>query len=465
MKTNFLACLVAALLVVAGVHGAEPNSWRGKTNVLFIMSDDLTCMLGCYGEKQMKTPNIDKLAKRGVLFERAYCQYPLCNPSRASLMTGRRPDTTKVVNNSLFFRKTLPDVVTLPELFKNNGYYSARVGKIYHYGVPGQIGTSGMDDPQSWNEFINPRGHDKDVEKQVINYMPNNGNLGAALAWLDDEANDEDETDGKVATDAIHLLEQHQDKPFFIAAGFYRPHVPEISPKKYYEWYPFEKISLPKEPPEHMAAIPPMAFHVKPPNYDLSEEKLRRFKRGYLASVSFMDAQVGRLLDALDRLKLADNTIVVFVSDHGWMLGQHGQWQKQSLFEESARVPMIIYVPHEKSNGRKSSCVVEMIDIYPTIAELCGLSAPAGFEGKSLAPLLKNPKASWSKPAFTQVTTGERNGRSVRTERWRYTEWDDGKAGVQLYDHDSDPHELKNLAKDPRYAKTVGEMKSLLKKS
>ncbi|MEO7298235.1 MAG: sulfatase, partial [Verrucomicrobiota bacterium] len=319
MKMNllFILCLFPSLLVTA----AEPPS---KPNVLFIMSDDLTCVLGCYGHGEMKTPNIDRLARRGVLFERAYCQYPLCNPSRASLMTGRRPDTTQVVGNGLYFRKILPDVVTLPELFKTNGYFSARVGKIYHYGVPGQIGTDGLDDPPSWNQVINPKGRDKDDENEVINYMPKNGNLGASLAWMSAKGTDAEQTDGKVATETIRLLEQHKDNPFFIAAGFYRPHVPDIAPEKYFDWYPFEKVALPQDPPEHMAGIPPMAFHVKVPNYGLDDEKLRRFKRGYLSAVSFMDAQVGRLMDALDRLKLSENTVVVFVSDHGWLLGEHG---------------------------------------------------------------------------------------------------------------------------------------------
>ncbi len=450
-------CVLLLFLSAFGTFAASSH-----TNVLFIMSDDLTCMLGCYGQKEMKTPNIDKLAKRGVLFERAYCQFPLCNPSRASLMTGRRPDTTTVTGNALYFRKVLPDVVTLPELFKNNGYFSARVGKIYHYGVPGQIGTSGMDDAPSWNQVINPRGRDKDDENEVINYTPKIG-LGASMSFLIAKGADEDQTDGKVATETIGLLEKHKDGPFFIAAGFYRPHVPDIAPAKYFELYPFEKMSLPKDPPEHLAAIPKMAFFLREPNYGLDQEKLRRFKSGYLSSISFMDAQVGRLMNALDRLNLAENTIVVFVSDHGWLLGQHGQWQKMSLFEESARVPMIFYVPHGKANGQRSSRTVELVDVYPTIAELCGIKAPAGFEGKSLRPLLTNAKAEWTKPALTQVVNGPRSGRSVRTERWRYTEWNGGKAGRELYDHDKDPRELKNLASDPKLAKTLESLQVLLK--
>ncbi len=454
-------------LFAFGVSSAEAVGVVGPSrppNVLFIMSDDLTCVLGAYGHREMKTPNIDRLAKRGVLFEKAYCQFPLCNPSRASMMTGRRPDTTKVVGNGLYFRKILPDAVTLPELFKKNGYFSARVGKIYHYGVPGQIGTDGLDDPQSWNQVINPKGRDKVDEAQVINYTPHNGNLGAAMAWMAADGTDEEQTDGKIATETIRLIEQHKDKPFFIATGFFRPHVPDIAPKKYFDLYPLDKISLPDYPAAHLADIPPMAFHVRPANYGLDSEKLRAFKRGYLASVSFVDAQVGRLLEALERLDLDKNTVVVFVSDHGWLLGEHSQWQKMSLFEESARVPMIIYAPKARANGSRSPRVVELLDIYPTIAELCGLSAPTGFEGKSLLPLLNFSIAKWDKPAFTQVTGKDRNGRSVRTERWRYTEWDDGKAGAELYDHWLDPHELKNLAYNPSYAKTAAKLERILKK-
>jgi uncharacterized sulfatase len=358
-------------------------------------------------------------------------------------------------------------------LFKNNGYFSARIGKIYHYGVPGQIGTDGMDDAQSWQQVINPKGRDKDDEDEVINYTPanipgkhpgNGGNLGASLCWMEAKGTDEEQTDGMIATETIRMLEQHKDKPFFIACGFFRPHVPDIATAKYFDLYPFDEVTLPQYRPEDLADIPKMAFHLKEPNYGLNSEKLRRFKRAYFSAVSFMDAQLGRVVDALDRLKLADNTIVVFISDHGWMLGQHGQWQKSNLFEETARVPMMIYVPDGKGNGKRSSRVVELVDIYPTIAELCGLKAPAGFEGTSLTPLLKNPKADWNEAAFTQINYKERHGKSVRTDRWRYTEWENGSAGAELYDQKNDPLELKNLAKDSHYAKTIDELKTLLKK-
>jgi uncharacterized sulfatase len=450
--------------------GVATPSWAAETpapqryNVLFIAIDDLNASLGCYDHPLVKSPNIDRLAARGVRFDRAYCQYPLCNPSRSSLCSGLRPDTTRIYDNATPIRKPFPGIVTLPQMFKNNGYFSARVGKIYHYGVPGGIGTSGMDDPPSWNHFVNPSGRDKEDEADVINFTPGRG-LGAALCWMEAKGTDAEQTDGKVAAEAIRLLEQHQDKPFFLAVGFYRPHVPDIATRPYFALYPLEKVTLPQEPPEHLAHIPPVALTTTPPNYGLDEEKLRLFKRAYFASISFVDAQVGKVLDALDRLKLGDNTIVVLFGDHGWSLGEHGQWQKRLLFEEVARVPFIIALPKAKTTG-VSPRTVEFVDIYPTLADLCRLAPPPKLDGKSLRPLLENPQAPWSKPAFTQVVHDEGGkkvmGYSVRTERWRYTEWDGGASGTELYDHDADPHEYQNLAKNPRHANTVAELKALL---
>jgi len=459
----FLTISFGFALVAEAAEKVSP----AKYNVLLIAIDDLNTSLGCYGHPLVKSPNLDRLAARGVRFERAYCQYALCNPSRSSLLSGLRPDTTKIYENATPIRKAFPDIVTLPQLFKNNGSYSARVGKIYHYGVPGQIGTSGLDDPPSWNHFVNPRGRDKDDEADVINFTPDRG-LGAALCWMEAKGADEEQTDGKVAAETIRLLEQHKDKPFFIAAGFYRPHVPDIATQKYFDLYPLEKVTLPKEPPEHIANIPPIALTCKPLNYGVEEEKLRIFKRAYFASISFVDAQVGKVLEALDRLGLADNTIIVMFGDHGWSLGEHGQWQKQLLFEESARVPFMIALPKAKAKG-VCARPVELVDIYPTLADLCGLKPPANLEGTSLRPLLENPKARWTHPAITQQVRQKDEkqimGYSVRTERWRYTEWDGGKAGAELYDHNSDPHEWHNLATDAKKAGTIAELKKLLTKA
>jgi uncharacterized sulfatase len=460
MKTGFrsLVCLCLCLSAFP-LFAAAP-----KLNVLFIAIDDLNVSLGCYDHPLVKSPNIDKLALRSVRFDRAYCQYPLCNPSRSSLLSGLRPDTSHIYDNATPIRKVFPDIVTLPQLFKTNGYFSARVGKIYHYGVPGQIGTSGLDDAPSWNQFINPKGRDRDDEADVINFTPSR-QLGAALCWMEAKGTDEEQTDGKVAAEAIRLLAKHKDEPFFLAVGFYRPHVPDVATKKYFDLYPLEKVLLPKEPPEHIANIPPIALTTKPLNYGIDEEKLRIFKRAYFASISFVDAQVGKVLDELDRLNLATNTIVVLFGDHGWSLGEHGQWQKQLLFEEVARVPLMLALPNASVTG-VSPRPVELVDLYPTLADYCGLKPPSNLEGRTLRPLLDNPKARWLVPAITQqLRTLDGKpimGYSVRTEHWRYTEWDGGAAGSELYDHMADPHEWQNLAKDTRYTKTLSDMKKLM---
>jgi uncharacterized sulfatase len=436
-----------------------------KLNVLFIAIDDLTCALGCYGHPEVQSPNLDRFATQSVRFERAYCQFPLCNPSRSSLLSGLRPDTTKIFGNATPIRKRFPNIVTLPQLFKNNGYFSGRVGKIFHYGVPDQIGTKGLDDDPSWNQVVNPRGRDKDDEKDVINFTDWNKNIGASLCWMEAKGTDAEQTDGKVADATIKMLQAHKDKPFFIACGFYRPHVPDIATKPYFDMYPLEKVTLPSEPEGHTAAIPPIALTVKPANYGLATEKLRIFKRAYHAATSFVDAQFGRVLAALHELNLEDNTVVVAWSDHGWCLGEHGQWQKMLLFEESAHVMLMVKIPGATNYGQTCLRTVELVDLYPTLADLCGLTPPSNLEGRSLRPLLDNPKAEWPHPAFTQVTRGKGlMGRSIRTERWRYTEWVGGAKGKELYDQEADPHEYHNLAGEAKFAGIVAELSAQLPK-
>lgn len=433
--------------------------------MLFIAVDDMNNDLGCYGHRIVKSPNIDKLARRGVRFDRAYCQFPLCSPSRSSLMTGLRPDTTRVFDLKYHFRTGLPEVVTLSQFFMKRGYYAARVGKIYHYGNPNQIGTSGLDDTPSWQDVFNPAGRDKTtIETNIINYTPKRG-LGSAMCFLADEnGKDEEHTDGMVATQAIKLLEQNRDKPFFIAVGFYKPHTPYVAPQRYFDLYPLRKIDLPPLPSTNQIPRPALVSTTPWPWFGVTEDQARECKRAYYASISFVDAQIGRVLDTLDRLNLRSRTIVVFWSDHGYLLGQHGLWMKQSCFEESARVPLIISAPGRKA-GRTCSRIVELLDLYPTLAELAGFEIPKGLHGASLVPLLNNPKAEWDRPAFTQVQRGAFPGHSVRTDRWRYTDWDDGAKGVELYDHKKDPQELKNLAQDSHYAEVLGEMKALAKKN
>lgn len=467
-----------------------------KYNVLHIVSDDLNCGLGCYGHPVVKSPNIDKLAARGVRFDKAYCQYPLCNPSRSSFMTGMRPDHTKVYENSTHFREALPDVVTMPQTFQKAGAWVARVGKLYHYGVPTQIGTSGLDDPPSWMEFVNPIGHDKAVEDKIFSLTP--GQFGGALSWFADE-DPAPQTDEKGAEAAIKLLEQHKDKPFYLAVGFYRPHTPYVAPKKFYDMYPVDQIPLATGPMKDQESVPPAAYMSYKKEQDQLDDKLRREARqGYFASTSFMDAQVGQVVDALDRLGLADKTIIVFHSDHGYHLGEHGLWQKQSIWEGSTRVPLIICVPGSSQKGKTCPRTVELADLHATLADLCGIEAPK-TDGYSLRSLLDNTEGEWSHAAYSQVLRGQElgtnapkfkdqqknadaenpgkgkgkgkgkkggfMGRTVRNEQWRYTEWgQDGEKGVQLYDMVNDPTEAKNLASDPAFADKVKEMKALLQK-
>jgi uncharacterized sulfatase len=387
------------------------------------------------------------------------------------VLTGRRPDATQVYDLDRHFRAALPDVVTLPQLFRTNGWFTARVGKIFHYDVPKGIGTDGLDDPPSWEQVVNPKGRDVLEEAKIINPTPQKP-ISAALSWLRAEGTDEEQTDGLIATEAIRLMEQHRAKPFFLGVGFFRPHTPYVAPKKYFDLYPLEKIKLPFAPADDRADIPPAAFaHNNPtPNYGLDELTCRTALQAYYAAVSFVDAQVGRVLDALDRLGLAQNTIVVLWSDHGYHLGEHlGAWQKRTLFEESARAPLLIRDPAAKGNGTACARVVEFVDIYPTLAERCGLTPPAGLAGHSLRPLLANPAAPWDGAAITQILRPPDSrfatpvmGRSVRIERWRYTEWNEGRAGTELYDHASDPFEFRNLATDPAHAAQVRDLRARL---
>ncbi len=461
----WLCCAATATLVV--FRGMPSAAAGPRTSVLFIAVDDMNNDLGCYGHPLVQSPNIDRLASRGVRFDHAYCQFPLCSPSRSSLLTGLRPDTTRVFDLKYHFRQGLPDIVTLPQMFANNGYYVARVGKLYHYGNPGDIGTNGLDDRVSWQERVNPAGRDKTaLEPDIMSYTPRRG-LGSSMAFLADKKGvDSEHTDGKVATETIRLLEKHQGEPFFIAAGFYKPHCPWVTPERYFDLYSLRDIDLPPISPQTFGDYPALALaSTKPwPYFGVTADQARECKRAYYAAISFVDAQIGRLLDAVDRLELQDRTIIVFWSDHGYHLGEHGLWFKQSCFEESARVPLIISAPGRKTAGQASGRPVELIDLYPTLADLAGLKPPGNLQGTSLRPLLDNPAEVWSRPAYTQVQRGATPGHSVRTQRWRYTEWGFGDKGAELYDHDRDPHELHNLAGDTQYTDIVTEMRRLLKR-
>jgi uncharacterized sulfatase len=408
-------------------------------------------------------------------------------------MTGLRPDTTKAFENQTHFRTAVPDAVSMPQTFQKAGYAVTRIGKIYHYAVPAQIGTDGFDDKNSWQRVVNPKGRDMDDFTMIEHIQLTDDRLhtvtakatelkqlGATLSWLAAEGEDIEQTDGKIAAEAVKLLEEGSQggQPFYLAVGFFRPHTPYVAPKKYFAMYPPEQIKLPVVPPNIADLFPAAPLMITRKEETLMSDDLRRkATQAYHAATTFMDAQVGVLLDAIDRLKLTDITIIIFHSDHGYHLGEKGLWQKMSLFEESARVPLIISVPGSRSGGKACARTVELVDLHKTLAELCGLSADVKTQGASLRPLLDDPGASWDLPAYSQVTRGlavgtfeaSQNkgkkgfmGRSVRTERWRYTEWDDGRQGAELYDHDHDPAEMKNLAADPGSADAFAMMSELL---
>ena len=442
-----------------------------RPNVLFLISDDLNNSLGCYGHPLVESPNIDRLAERGIRFDRAYCQFPLCGPSRNSLLTGLYPNSTGILQNSQIFRQTIPQHLSLSHAFRREGYFAARIGKLYHYNVPKSVGTNGHDDPGSWELELNPAGCDRLLEEpDIFSLRP--GSFGGTLSWYASPRGDLLHTDGMLASDAVWVLERcaREARPFFLAVGFYRPHTPYVAPESYFEGYPQPDMPLAAGWEEDQQDLPADALGSHKQDHDLLTDDLRRQAiQAYFASISFMDAQVGRVLDALEELGLAENTIVVFTSDHGYHLGEHGLWQKMSLFEQSARVPLIISAPGLDTAGGVAESPVGLIDVYPTLTQLCGVSAPDNLQGQSLSSMLDDPDAEGRGWALSQVTRGPRNDRrmgyTLRTSGWRYTEWDEGRHGRELYDHQADPLEQSNLADDPAQADRIAELSAILREA
>ena len=465
MQSQVLKLSIGILFLLSSAAFAKD----GKLNVLFIAADDMNCDLSAYGNSQVKTPNLERLARMGVRFDNAYCQQPLCGPSRASIMTGLRPDTLDMHTLKHELRIKNPDVVTMGQMFRNNGYFSARAGKIYHYGNPGQIGTDANDDPATWDVRFNPAGIDKTREPMITRYGPQRG-LGISMAWWDPVSKDEAHTDGMVASRIIELIEEKKDEPFFLAAGFFNPHCPYVAPKRYFDMYPLDEISIPDldEAKKDLEDVPPMAIQRDTPNWpyyfkNVTKENARKCKQAYYACNSFVDAQVGRLLDALEENNLMEKTVIVFWSDHGYFLGEKGLWYKRKAFERSVKMPMIIAAPG-LAKGKATKRTVELLDLYPTLADICGLNPPKQLEGQSLQPLLKDPNGKWDKPAVSQVWHSKKAwGYSIRTERYRYTEWLEGKAGRELYDHARDADEVHNLAGDLQHADIVAKLSQRLK--
>ncbi len=489
-SANFMKQVLLALALSAMV---QPSFAVTPPNVLFIAVDDLRPDLACYGAAHMQTPHMDKLAAGGLQFERAYCQVAVCNPSRSSILSGARPDTTGIFDNQHFMRPMMPDVTSLPQHFKNHGWHAVSLGKIYHHSErePGE-------DPLSWSEPPWYRGKPAPswFAKESLDFVDRMKKLPKSQQSLmlrgppfeASDTSDDVHHDGQTALKAIETLRRlkQSGKPFFLGVGFVKPHLPFNCPQKYWDLYPADSIKL----PANYAArtdVPAPALHdpyelrsygtVPREGTAISDTMALNLIRGYRACVSFMDAQLGRVLDELDALDLSGNTIVVLWGDHGYHLGEHGLFTKMTNFELGTRVPLIVRAPGMKAAGQTSKALVELVDLYPTLADLAGLPLPGHLEGTSFRPLLDQPDQPWKKAAFSQYlrkgsTTSmgkgplSFHGRSLRTADWRYTEWSDPKGallGAELYHHAKDPGENVNLAADPAHSETLDKLAGQLK--
>jgi arylsulfatase A-like enzyme len=455
-RRRFLALSSAT---AAGLTAAPALS-RGKPeppHVLFIAVDDLNDWIGPLGgHPDVKTPNLDRLASLGITFTNAHCPAPLCNPSRASLMTGLRPSTSGIYTNEQPWRESprLRDAVTLPQHFRAHGYRAIGGGKIYH---------GKFMDPASWDTYFPSQSQDRPPDPlppgRPLNGIPHT----AHFDWGPVDAADAEMADMKVAEWAAGELSRDQDGPLFLACGISKPHLPWYVPQKYFDLYPLESITLPTINENDLDDVPPAAVHIAKPNGDhrkvLEHDQWRQAVQGYLASISFADAVLGRILDAYDASPWKDNTVIVLWSDHGWHLGEKLHWRKFSLWEEATRNALVIVAPGVTTPGSRSDQAVDLMGVYPTLTELCGLPERAGIEGASLVPLLRKPDAERKRPALT--TFGQGN-HSIRTERWRYTRYNDG--GEELYDHSDDPLEWTNLATRPEYTAIKKELAQWLPK-
>ena len=421
-------------------------------NVLFIPVDDLNDWTGFQGgHPQSKTPNLDRLAARGTVFDLAYCAAPACNPSRVALLTGLRPPTTGVYVNPQPWRPVLPDVVTLPQHFMAHGYHVIGGGKVFHGGYP---------DDASWHDYFRKSGDPKPAPEVLEDPRSRSGGIVWGVLDVDDSQMD----DHKVTSWAVDYLQQKHDKPFFLACGIFRPHMPWQVPRKYYDMYPPETVVLPEVPEDDLEDVPPPGVKMAKPEGDhatmLKTGNWRHAVQAYLASIAFVDVQIGRLLDALDHSPHADNTIIVLWGDHGWHLGEKQHWRKFALWEEATRAPLIFVAPGVTSPGSVCRRPVDFVNVYPTLADLCGLPVGDHLDGVTMRPLLENPQAKWERPA---LTTHGRLNHAIRSEQFRYIRYADGSE--ELYDHQADPMEWKNLADDPKFAKIKADLKVWLPKT
>jgi iduronate 2-sulfatase len=439
-----------------------------RPNVLFIISDDLTATaLSCYGNTICRTPNIDRLAAQGTRFTRAVCQGTYCGPSRASFLSGYYPHATGVLGYTSP-RPAIGDRASWPQHFKNSGYYTARVSKIYHMGVPGGIeeGGDGADDPASWTERLNSPGPEwkavgdgETLENNPDGKKPVVG--GNTFVVVEADGDDLVHSDGKTAAKAVELIEKHASQPFFLAVGFVRPHVPFVAPRKYFQAFlPYDKLPLPPKIDNDWDDIPKPGINYKTSvNMKMDVRRQKKAVGGYYASVAYMDAQVGKVLDALEKSGQADNTIVIFTSDHGYHLGEHDFWAKVSLRDESAIVPLIIRVPGKRPAVCHS--LVELLDLYPTVASLCGLEVPARLQGHDISRMLDDPSHEVREAAFSVAPSSK--GFLLREDKWAYIQYgEDATAGLELFDMTSDPKQYTNLAAKSDYAPIVAAFRDKL---
>ena len=459
MKALTILCL-GLLAGLCDLHGADAPR-APKLNVLLITADDLRDYGGAYTREVVKTPNLDRLRARGVTFERAYVQYPVCNPSRSSLMAGLRPEQTGVANNSTRLRQKMPDIVTMPQLCKDAGWQSHAFGKLFHLGGGKDVTQKALwaDTGRSWHTaqsyVATPVGR-----KMIEGRNVTDGAL-SWCAWGAADGTDDDQPDGQIAAATVAMIEQLGDQPWFIGCGFMKPHDPFIAPKKYFDRYPAESLKIWRDP-QNISPAPAQAVGfggLGAAFGKFTDQEWRELLRAYCAGTSFMDAQLGRVLDALDKKKLWDKTLVIFIGDNGYHTGERKWWNKDTLFERSCRAPLVIAAPGLKG-GQVTRSLVEFVDLYPTVADFCGLKMPHAAAGTSLKPVLANPATSIKDAAFTLVTHGAKvHGQSVRTTRWRFTRWNDGQ--VELYDHDADPEENQNVA--PANPAVVAQLEARLK--
>ena len=469
---NKTILIIIICFLVSNIINANSENNPKKLNVLFIIADDLNCDIGVYGSPDVFTPNIDKLASQGVLFENAHVQYPLCGPSRVSLMTGLYPDQTKSKELRLYVRQTIPDVITLGQRFIMEKYNSIRVGKVYHYHNPRDIGTSGHDDHFTWDQTVNPYGRDK-IEEYKLNKVKENFD-GATLSWLESEGSDNEQTDGIGADETIKFLDKFSKSKenFFLAFGLYRPHIPFVAPKKYFDLYEKDNMTVPSNGDEFLKTISSPAaksLRARKEQINLENSTIKTVKEAYYSTTSFVDAQIGRVLDKLKETGLDKNTIVVFTSDHGYHLGEKGHWQKQSLYDRATRVPLIISGPGILSNKRIKNSPVELVDLYKTLMDLTGISSPEFVQGHSLKNILTSNSKPIRKSALSELriySDGSlAQGYSIKTDRYRLTRWlHKDERYLELYDHKYDFNENKNLVYEDNYSRVRDSLDIILTK-